>query len=212
MSAYIDITLPVKTNQLQFPGDEKCRITLKNRIADGDGYNRTHISMSTHTGTHIDAPYHFDSNGKRIHEIDPDCLIGRAKVLDLSDLNKSIKKIDLLKQSIEAGDIVLIKTKNSNDVLSDEFKEDFIYFEADAAEYFAEKGILTLGFDYLSVDAYDSMEYPAHHILLKNGIVVIEGLMLKDIAAGDYEIAALPLKILDGDGAPARVMIRPVSI
>ncbi len=211
MNAYIDITIPVKTDQLQFPGDEKCRIETRKQINRGDSYNTTHIAMAAHTGTHIDAPYHFDNTWKKIHELEPGHFIGRAKVLDLSTCEKSISKADLMNHPIAQGDIILLKTHNSRCVLSDNFTEDFVYLEADAAGYLAEKGIVTLGIDYLSIDAADSTDFPAHHALLGSGIVVIEGLVLKDVPAGLYDIAALPLKILNGDGAPARVMIRPVD-
>ena len=111
---------------------------------------------------------------------------------------------------IENGDIVLIKTKNSNRVLDDEFFEKFVYLTGDAAEYLADKEILTFGFDYLTVDKCSNTEYPVHYTLLSKGIIIIEGLNLSEISEGEYDIIALPLKILDGDGSPARVMLRKI--
>ena len=178
------------------------------RISGGDIVNLTEISLSAHTGTHIDAPYHFFDDGKKIDELDETQLIGIAKVFDLSDKQYYIDKNDLAKKSIDKGDIVLLKTKNSSRLNEDSFFEDYVYINEEAAAYLAEREIATLGFDYLSPDAYGDPDYPCHQLLLGRGTVIIEGLNLSDIEEGEYEIIALPLKIADGDGAPARVLLK----
>ena len=197
MDGFIDITLPVKTNQVQYPGEERCRVTPVMQIKNGDQFNVTRLDMSAHTGTHMDAPYHYIDGGEKIHELDTHHFIGRARVFDLSNVTGMIEKKHIASKPIEEGDIILIKTKNSRYVTRDEFMTDYVFLSGGAAEYLAGKGIVTLGFDYLSIDAFNDPEYPAHRALLGRGIVIIEGLDLSGIGEGIHDIVALPMKILN---------------
>ncbi len=206
MRKYHDITLEISRDTVVYPGDPLVEIAQVMSIPNGDPLNLTSISMGAHTGTHVDAPRHFCENGMGIHELPLDCLIGSAKVFhvkgDAVDY-ENLKAFDIVK-----GDIILIRTRNS-DMIADagEFYTDYAYITPAAASYLAGVGIKTLGFDYLSVERYGSTSFETHHALLDRGIVIIEGLVLKDIKPGKYEIMALPMKLKGGDGSPARVVL-----
>lgn len=207
MSEYIDVTLPIKTGQMHYPADTPCTLKRVLSIADGDKVNLTDLNMSAHTGTHADAPAHFIQGGKTIDEMEISHFIGRAKVLDFSDKEYYIDATDLADKGIEKGDIILLKTHNSARLHEAEYLTDYVYLTAEAAEYLAEREILTVGIDFLTIDGPDT-DFPAHYALLGAGIVIFEGLNLLDIEAGEYEMVALPIKIAGGDGAPARVLLK----
>ena len=212
MKEYLDITLPIRHGMLMYPTDRPCMVEKAMSTANGDIVNLTELSLSAHTGTHIDAPYHFFEDGKKIDELNEKQLVGKAMVFDFSDKQYYIDKNDLTNKDIQKGDIILLKTKNSKRLFEDTFFEDYVYVNEEAAAYLAEKEIAALGFDYLSPDAYGNPDYPCHQLLLGIGAVIIEGLNLSDIVEGEYEIVALPLKIAGGDGAPARVLLKRISV
>lgn len=168
-----------------------------------NGVNESKITMGLHTGTHIDAHLHMSENGDTIENIDLNKLIHKARVLDFTDLNDCIMADDLRKKEIEKGSFLLFKTKNS---MVDYFKKDFIYLEKSGAEYLRDMGVIGAGTDSLGIER-SQPGHPTHKILMESGIIIIEGLRLKDINEGDYMMYALPLKIQGGDGGPARVVI-----
>jgi arylformamidase len=170
--------------------------------------NLTDISMSAHTGTHMDAPAHFIKEGKTIDEIGFKHLIGKAKVLDFSDKEYYIDATDLENKGIEKGDIVLLKTKNSERLLETEYFYDYVYLTEEAAAFLTDKQVATVGLDFLTIDAPETPDYPCHYILLGQEIVIIEGLNLSEVSAGEYWMIALPMKIMGADGAPARVLLK----
>jgi len=207
MSDYIDVTLPIKTGQMHYPTDTACTVKKVLSIADSDIVNLTDLAMSAHTGTHTDAPAHFIADGKTIDQLGTEHFIGRAKVFDFSDKLFYIDKNDLMDKGIEKGDRVLLKTSSSQRLMEPEYFYDYVYLTAEAAVYLAEKEVLTVGIDFLTIDANDP-DYPAHYALLGAGIVIIEGINLCDVEAGEYEMIALPIKIAGGDGAPTRVLLK----
>lgn len=208
MDTYIDISLPLKTGVMQYPSDIRCRIDRTMSIADGNAFNLTNLHLSAHTGTHVDAPRHFFDDGKAIDELPPCHFIGKARVLDFSEKKTCVDADDLAKKPINAGDIVLLKTANSPRMRADEFFSDYVYLAESGAKRLAEKGVVTLGIDALSIDGAENPDYPSHRILLGQGIVVIEGLNLSGVSEGEYTMIASPLKIEGGDGAPARVWLK----
>ena len=179
-------------------------------ISCGDSWNLSELKFGSHCGTHIDAPYHFNENGITVDQIPLDALIGMVTVFDIKNKEK-IDVEDLKPLEIENCERVIFKTINSTYWKRAKFTKDFVYITKGAATYLAENNVKLIGIDYLSIDQFDNMHADAHHILLKKGVIIIEGLDLNKVKPGNYELIALPLKIKDGDGSPARVVLKMVS-
>ncbi len=208
-SSWIDISVILKSGMVHWPGDPKIEIKQIHSIAKGATANVSHISMGSHTGTHMDAPFHFLPKGKGIDTIPLDATVGKARVIEIHD-RESIKAEELKGHNIRSGERILFKTINSRRCWkSDHFVKDFVYISAKAAQFLATRKVKSLGVDYLSVGGYFKDGEATHHALLKAGIWVIEGLNLFKIKSGEYELICLPLKLFHGDGAPARAMVRP---
>ena len=202
-----DITLTISESIITWPRDPKVSIQKTRLISKGNSCNVSELKFGSHCGTHIDAPYHFEENGIKIDQIPLDYLIGDVTVFNI----KNKEKIDLEDiKSLKLNNInrVVFKTINSTYWKLSEFKSDFVYLTKEAAQYLVDSSIKLVGIDYLSIEKYGNKGADTHHTLLKNGIVVIEGLDLSEVEAGNYELIALPLKIKDCDGSPARVILR----
>ncbi len=204
-----DLSVTISEEMPIWPKDPQVVITKKRSIDCSDSCNVTQLNIGSHTGTHIDAPYHFDNNGLKIDQIDLGTLVGTARVFDMgtdSDISmENIRGLDL------SGVVrVLFKTVNSNlwKIGLNSFTENYAAVTSDAAKYLVDSGIKLVGIDYLSIEKFGSKLHDTHNTLLKNGLVVIEGLNLSDIVPGDYDLVALPLKIKNGDGSPARVILK----
>lgn len=208
MKAWTDISVTIKSGMVHWPGDPEIKIRQIHSIAKGAGANVSHMSMGSHTGTHMDAPFHFLPRGKGIDAIPLDATVGKARVIEIRD-RESIKADELKDHHIRKGERILFKTVNSKRCWkADHFFKDFVYVSAGAAEFLAAQRIKSLGVDYLSVGGYYKDGEATHHALLKAGIWIIEGLNLSKVKSGEYELVCLPLKLLHGDGAPARAMVR----
>lgn len=201
-----DISVPLSSNLVAFPEDPKLEITSLNDIEKGDYYNVSSIKFCSHTGTHIDAPKHFFSNGQTVDNIPLTRCIGCAKVFDLTGKN-FIDYDDIKDLNIEKNDTILFKTDNKNAMLNNRIKEDFVYITEKCAKYLASKKINAVGIDYLSIESLDSENSIVHKTLLKSGILIYEGIILTNVPEGKYEISALPLKFENGDGSPARIVL-----
>ncbi len=201
----IDVSMKISPNMLVFPGDPLPKIKRILSIDEGKPVNVSEIKFGTHTGTHVDPPLHFLSGAAGIDSLDLEHFVGEATVIDLSNAKKEITAEDL--KPFKTKNILLLKTKNSERLGESEFPRDFIYLTEDAAEWIAKNKIKTVGFDWLSIEKFGDTKAPAHNVLLKSRIVIIEGLNLKGVKQGDYFFACLPLKIEDGDGAPARAVL-----
>jgi len=204
-----DISLTIAEDLPVWPGDPKIELKKISKIEDGEEANVTHISACVHIGTHVDAPDHFLGNGQTVENLPLDLLVGTASVVELL-VDGQISAVDLQSASIpEGAKRLLIKTANSQLWAEDvkEFKSDFIALEADAAAYLVNQGVEVVGVDYLSVAPFANPA-PTHRILLKAGVLVIEGLNLSGIEPGEYTLLCLPLKISGSDGAPARVLLQ----
>ena len=206
---WIDVSLTLKSDMVHWPGDPPVSIERVRDMAKGDTVNLSKITMGVHSGTHVDAPVHFIKGGKGVHQILLDSLIGPARIIKIS-AQDTIKEKELSKQGIKQGQRILLRTRNSiNKILhEDTFTEDFVYLEEDAAEFLVSLGIKALGVDYLSVGGYKKNGPTIHRLLLGAGIPVIEGLDLTGALPGNYYMICLPMKILDSDGAPARVLLK----
>jgi arylformamidase len=203
-----DISLTISEDFPTWPGDPPIELKLISQIDKGDLANVTHLSAPVHMGTHVDAPDHFLDNGKTVEDIPLDYLVGSVLVLEVSS-PKIITAQDLAALNIPEGTRrVLFKTANSNHWIEEGhmFQEEFIALGPDAAARLVEMGVNVVGVDYLSVAPYAEL-VPTHKILLEAEILIIEGLDLSRISAGEYKLYCLPLKIANSDGAPARVLL-----
>lgn len=203
-----DITLTVTPGMIVWPGDPKVSIQRTSSMSSGDNANISQISMSCHTGTHVDAPHHFLDNGTTVDDIPLDLLVGRVYVLHLPNVSV-ITASDLRYADIPPRTRrLLFKTRNSDLWHNDhqEFKTDFVGLSVDGAEYLVDRNVRLVGIDYLSIAPYN-LGAPVHTILLDAGMVIIEGLDLSEVSPGRYTLHCLPLKLGGADGAPARCVL-----
>ncbi|MGD8791022.1 MAG: cyclase family protein [Anaerolineae bacterium] len=194
-----------------WPGDPRVEIEPVARMDKGAGFNTSRLHLSSHTGTHVDAPFHFEQQGVTVDKLPLELLMGPAFVAEVDRLeSKAIGVYDLASVPVPKGTArLLIKTENSYywEDREPEFQRNFIHLNHRAARWLVGGGIKLVGVDYLSVDAFQSKEHRVHHMLLSAGVVIVEGLDLSRVPAGPCQLVCLPLKIKDGDGAPARVLV-----
>ncbi len=207
MTKIIDVTVPLTADLARYPGDPAFELAFTARISEGAPFNATRVSLGAHYGTHVDAPYHFAPDGVSVDEIPLGILIGKARVVELTVLER-IQRADLESLDLRDDIRLLLKTRMSGQMRSRAFNESYVYLASDAARYLVQAGIKLLGIDYLSIDARLEGSYPAHQELLGAGVVVVEGLDLSEVEPGEYELICLPLPIAGGDAAPARVLLR----
>ncbi len=203
-----DITLTITPQLIVWPGDSPVVIKRTSSIALGDNSNVSQVTMSCHTGTHVDAPHHFLNNGKTVDNLSLDLLIGRAYVLYLPDINMITASILMDADIPPRTRRLLFKTRNSDYWANgnNEFQTDFVGLSVDAAELLVDRNVKLVGIDYLSIAPY-KMSKPVHTILLNAGMVVIEGLDLSQVSQGRYTLHCLPLKLGGADGAPTRAIL-----
>lgn len=171
-----------------------------------DQVRSSRITLDSHTGTHIDAPAHFLSDGKTIDQIDRGIIIGECTVLDFMEVTDGVTKSDLEKKEIKEGDIVLLKTKNSSLGLDAAFDKNFIYLEKSGAQYLVEKKIKAVGIDYLGIER-NQPDHETHTILMKHEIGIIEGLRLSHVEPQRYFFLCLSLPVVGLEAAPARAIL-----
>lgn len=209
--SWIDISVPIRNGMVHWPGDTAFASCLEKAIDDKNGSpcNLTRIHMSAHTGTHMDAPRHFITEGDTMETIPLDAVMGPCRVIEIK--NPTAITVDELEQhDLKRGERILLKTHNSkHSWQTDDFDEDFIYIAKDGARHITERGLMTIGVDYLSVGGYRKDGVETHVELLGAKVWIIEGLNLSEIEPGEYDLACLPLKLVGSDGAPARAVLRP---
>lgn len=203
-----DISIPITPDMPVWPGDPSVGMQRASKIEDGDNANVTHLSLSAHTGTHVDAPYHFLPDGDTLDAIPLKIMTGRVYVLYLPDVD--LITADVLKQAEipQRTRRVLFKTRNSDIWARGEkdFQTDFVAVSPDGAQYLVERGIKMVGIDYLSIAPFKQSR-PTHEILLKSGVFILEGINLAAVVPGRYTIYCLPLNLQGVDGAPARAIL-----
>ncbi len=206
-----DVTVPISNDLPVYPGDPAIQITRVMSLEKGDVARVSHLSFSTHIGTHIDPPYHFMPDGIPLDQVPLEVFIGQARVVDVGEADV-IDAALLAKLDLNGVTRLLFKTRNSRFWReSKEFRQDFVYLETDGAELLVERGIRLVGIDYLSIEKFNFDQPTTHRTLLGAGVVIVEGLDLTEVPPGDYELLCLPLKIKDGDGGPARVALRDLQ-
>jgi len=207
----IDISIPLKTGMVCWPGSPGFTLTRIMDMEMGDVANGSQINTDVHIGTHIDAPWHSIPNGATIEQLPIDVLIGPAYVLRLPDVSEITGDI-LRKTNIPKGtERLLFHTRNSSIWNSNEmeFRKDFVALTLDGAEWISKNDIKLVGIDYLSIQPFgESMEI--HNVMLKKGIVIVEGLNLSGVEQGNYELICLPLRLVGAEGSPARAVLRRI--
>ncbi|MGF1500033.1 MAG: cyclase family protein [Elainellaceae cyanobacterium] len=210
-SEWIDISLTLHTGMAHWPDNPSVTIEPSLCLQHGDVCNVSRLTLGSHSGTHVDGQRHFIQDGLGIDEMPLDATIGRARVIEIQN-QEAIALDELQAHGIQPGERLLFKTQNSTRCYgTDQFVEDFIYIATDAAQFLAERQVRTIGVDYLSVGGYQGNVIEVHQALLGQGIWVIEGLNLSQVAPGDYELICLPLKIRNGDAGLARAVLRPLA-
>lgn len=200
-----DISRRLENGMPVWPGDTPFHYEVSWSKEESGSVNVGSLTMSTHTGTHVDAPFHFDDHGKKIIELDLDLYIGPVRVIDMVG-RESIGAGDFAAINLNGFERVLVRTlawKNPSD-----FPDTIPHLEADLGPFLKEKGIRLIGVDVPSVDPIDSKDLHAHHSLNDNGIHILESVRLDEIEPGDYELIALPLPLAEGDGSPVRAILR----
>jgi arylformamidase len=207
--SWIDISVPLKNGMAHWPGDPAFQSRLAKTLGDDCPCNLTHLEMSAHTGTHMDAPRHFIADGKTMEAMPIDATIGPCRVIEIHH-DTAITAAELEPHNLQRNERILFKTRNSaRSWQTNDFDEDFIYIAQDAARHLTASGVMTVGVDYLSVGGYKKDGVETHVELLGAEVWIIEGLNLAAIAPGEYDLACLPLKLVGSDGAPARAILRP---
>jgi len=211
-SNWIDISVPLRNGMVAWPGDAPFERTSTLEIANGDQCNLSQISTTAHIGTHMDAPRHYLEGAAGMETMPIAASIGRARVIEIHD-PELIRVSELEPLHLAKGERVLFKTRNSQHYWeTDHFQKKYIYIAPETALYLAGRGVQTVGVDYLSVGGFEYGGPETHRILFEAGIWIIEGLNLEHVEPGEYELVCLPLKIIGGDGAPARAVLRKLVL
>ena len=203
----IDVSVPLRQGLPTFPNNPEFELQPLKRIADGGSSNVSRLVLGTHTGTHVDAPRHFFDEGAGVDGLALNLLIGRARVVEINKRGP-ITADDLAAAGLREDLRILFRTPNSALWNSTVFHEDYAHLTQAGARYLVEQGVKLVGIDYLSIEQFKKAGAPAHRTLLSNGVIIIEGLNLADAEPGMYEMYCLPLLVVGGDGAPARVVLK----
>ena len=207
MTAIYDISTPVQSGGVVYPGNPEITIEAQQAISRGAGANVSSLAFGSHTGTHVDAAKHFFDGGQTIDRIPLDRLIGPAVLIAFGDDVMSIGAADLERHEIGSHTRVLLKTRNSFLLRRPEFVKDYTYLAPDGAEYLARRGMELVGIDYYSIEQFHSGHHRTHLTLLEKSVVIVEGLDLSEPPPGEYELICLPLRLAGLDGAPARAIL-----
>ena len=207
---YFDVTVAISESVPIYEGDPPASVDGVKAIGRGDGVNVSALCFGAHTGTHVDAPNHFIEGTRRVDELDVDKLIGPCRVVQLPGDVAAVEPKHL--PDLAGVERLILKTRNSAfwNTPEDGFRTDFTYITPATARLLSEAGVKLIGIDYLSIEAPGSEGHPVHVTLLEKEIVILEGLDLREVEPGDYELICLPLKYVGGtgDGAPARTVLR----
>src|SRR5438067_12505026 len=176
MGGLLDISLPVHEEMVVWPGNPAYQRIPFHSLKGGDSSNNSEIRMGTHTGTHIDAPWHSIENGRSVDQISLNACVGRARVADMTHVAEAISLDDLLALNLSPfPERVLFKTRNSKLWAEQvaKFTTDYTSLSAEAAQWLSDNDVELVGVDYLSVERYGSKDHPAHRVLLSRQIVIV---------------------------------------
>ena len=203
-----DVSLPISPDLPTWPGDPTILIERISKMEEGADVIVSNFAIGVHTGTHIDAPLHFLRDGSLIEDISLKVLTGRVYVLELPAVDLITAKV------LEDAEIpprtrrIIFKTTNSKLWHQEplRFHTDFVAVSADGAQYLVDRGVKLVGIDYHSIAPFDNL-VDTHQILLRAGIVIVEGLDMTEVSQGRYTLYCLPLNLIGVEGAPARAIL-----
>lgn len=210
-----DVSVPLSAATPTYPGDPGIEIKQWLQLENGDAANVSLINFGLHSGTHVDAPAHFIAGGARVESLPLESLVGAAEVMEVAYNVRVIDEAFVAANCNSGAQRILFKTRNSGfwNNPDEGFRADYTYIDPAAARALVALGVKLVGIDYLSVEQFQSETFETHLALLGSGVVIVEGLDLRAVAGGTYELFCLPLKIVggSGDGAPARVILRTLN-
>jgi arylformamidase len=192
----LDVSVPIRPGMITYPGDPTVVLERVSAIADGAVANLSRLDFGVHTGTHVDAPLHFVDGGAAAEELPLEPLVGPVRVVAMSSLDAGALR------DAELPERVVFKTSNSLLWERADFTDSFLSLDGAGARVLLERGVRLVGIDYLSIG-----DEGAHRALLGAGVVTVEGLDLRGVDPGDYQLVCAPLKLVGSDGAPARVLL-----
>jgi arylformamidase len=207
VSRIYDISVPIRTGGLVYPGNPTIDIELQQAVARGASANVSTIRFGSHTGTHADAARHFFDDGQAVDQIPLDRLIGPALLVSFDDQVRAVGAADLREHDLKGHRRILIRTRNSALLARPDFVKDYTYLAPDGAQYLVDQGVELVGIDYLSIEQFHSGHHRTHRTLLERAVVIVEGLDLSVPTPGEYEFICLPLRLEGCDGAPARAVL-----
>ncbi|QPC46110.1 arylformamidase [Mangrovibacillus cuniculi] len=199
----IDITQTLDSNIAPWPGDTPFSYKVNWEKEATGSVNVGEIRMSCHLGTHIDAPFHYDDKGAKVHELPLDGFVGQAFVKEIN--HKKIEVVDL--QSVDFTGITKLLIRTNAWKEKNSFPSEIPTISPDVASFLRKNGVDLIGVDLPSVDQLDSKALPTHHAFQQNGLNILEGIVLDNVKEGNYELIALPLKLKDADGSPVRAIL-----
>jgi arylformamidase len=206
----IDVSLEVGPDLLVWPGNPGVTITPTSRISRGDTSNVSEIRLGSHTGTHVDPPFHFLDDGTTAEDLPLDVMMGESTVADLRGTPGPIGPAELAGLSLrEETTRLLLRTDNSALWTADPhaFPDEYVCLSPEGARWLVDHRIGLIGIDFLSIEVRGAPGHPTHRTLLEAGVVILEGLNLSKVEPGEYMLVCFPLKIAGGDGAPTRAVL-----
>jgi arylformamidase len=202
----IDITIPLNEFTPTYPGDPPFERASARSRAQGDAAEVSRLTCGSHAGTHVDVPHHFSEGGADLSAVALEAFVGRCRVVEATG-RRRLEAADVAAAAPAPVERILFKTDNSALWGREGFVRDYAYLTGEAAEALAASGVSLVGWDYLSVEEFGADGAPAHAALLSAGVMILEGLNLAGVAAGEYFLAALPLALAGGDGSPVRAVL-----
>jgi arylformamidase len=197
-----DISVPIRPGMVTYEGDPPVHLALALSIAGGASANVSRLDFGVHTGTHVDAPVHFLEGAAGADSLPLGVLIGPAHVVDATGVAEELDENALRGLDLPDAERLIFKTTNSELWALDRFSPEMVKLTGDGARYLIGRGVRLVGIDYLSVG-----DERAHVELLRAGVVPLEGVDLRGIGPGEYELVCLPLRLVASDGAPARAVL-----
>lgn len=199
-----DISMPISADMPVFKNESSRKPELIPVKSIDENQVVIHkILLDLHSGTHIDAPSHYFKEGKTIDQLSMTKEVTKCRVIDLTSVEDRICEVDLIKHHIQNGEFVLLKTKNSSDNV---FNSEFVYLTEEGARYLIQQGVKGVGIDAMTIER-NQPNHETHKLLLEKEIMIIEGLRLANVMAGDYSMVALPINIVGAEAAPTRVLL-----
>lgn len=211
-----DVSIPITPEMVVWPGDPPVQVEKVLDVCCGDLATVRRLTLGSHTGTHVDAFSHFKKTGLPLSQMDLSIYVGPCRVVEVPNSILAITPEVLKAAGVDLETVwpdrtrrLVLKTRNSSQFWGDQpFNTEFVYLTPEAGAHLVACGVQLVAVDYLSVEGYSAENAPTHHCLMDAGVYIVEGLYLEAVPAGTYELICLPLSIADGDGAPARVIIR----